>query len=266
MDHFRLIDEMIKAVENSRKTINKNKADRVRSVEEKDLLVTVSTLWFKKIRPGVLGYVDEYDLQDVDLHLRNVFDATAKAARRTVYKTNLSGAIKSLKTLRGLMPASIDAVASKSVGDTPLDFSSLVSEAKMQQLMTKRWNECVICIDSGASLASVVMMGGLLESLFISRANHLDDLSVLLKAKRAPQYKGKPKQLREWTLNSYIEVGHELGWIGDTAKSVSNALRDYRNYIHPQTEYSSGKTIEQQDAVLLWGISKILMQELLRLP
>lgn len=133
----------------------------------------------------------------------------------------------------------------------------------MQAIMERRWNECVLCLNGGAYLAAVVMMGGLLESLFVSRQNRLVDKTQLIRAMRAPQHKGKTLPLQEWTLNHYIEVGNELGWIGEAAKRVGAVLRDYRNYIHPQAEYAQPVTLGEQDARLIWDVTKSLTRQLL---
>jgi hypothetical protein len=71
-------------------------------------------------------------------------------------------------------------------------------------------------------------------------------------------------QLREWTLQDYIGVAHELGWITVAAKDVGVVLRDYRNYIHPQKELSHGVSLTTPDAVILWEIGKSISRQLLK--
>jgi len=108
------------------------------------------------------------------------------------------------------------------------------------------------------------MMGGLLESLFVSKQKEIADKGVLIEASRAPQCKGKKVPLQRWTLNDYIEVGNELGWIGDAAKRVSTVLRDYRNIIHPEIEHAHKASVELADARLMWSVTKSLILELLQ--
>jgi hypothetical protein len=148
--------------------------------------------------------------------------------------------------------------------DAPPSFKTLVSDVRMQQINERRWNECVICLRYGAPLAAVVMMGGLLESLFVSKQKEFPDKGAMIGASRAPQHKGQKLPLQKWTLNDYIEVGNELGWIGDAAKRVSTVLRDYRNIIHPEVEHAQKASVEPSDARLMWSVTKSLILELLR--
>lgn len=69
---------------------------------------------------------------------------------------------------------------------------------------------------------------------------------------------------KEWTLHNYIEISHELGWIGETAKSVGVVLRDYRNYIHPYKELTSGAQFTNDDATFLWTVFVTLTDQILR--
>lgn len=265
MDHFGYVDEALKAVSDARKVIRKGRSRQVQSREERDHMKTVATLWFEKLRPAVVQYVSASGVEEVDAALRAVFDATAKAAARSTYDRALGDARKALLGLRKVMPTTPVGSPAKGADDTPPDFSPLATDPKMQAIMVRRWKECVACNRAGAHLAAVVMMGGLLESLFVSKANHLADKSILAKAKRAPKDRstGKAMPFQKWALNDYIEVGNEIGWIGDSAKAVGVVLRDYRNFIHPQAEYSKGQTVKEQDARLLWDVTKALVRELL---
>jgi len=111
------------------------------------------------------------------------------------------------------------------------------------------------------------MMGGLLEALFVARANKLPDKSVLFRASGTPIDKqtNKPIALQNWMLAAYIAVGHELQWISKSGKDVAGVLREYRNYIHPEKERSHGVALELDDARMLWGVTKTLTRELLNM-
>src|SRR5216683_1057185 len=74
----------------------------------------------------------------------------------------------------------------------------------------------------------------------------------------------QPMSLKDWTLQDYIGVAHELKWITVAAKDVGVVLRDYRNYIHPQKELSHGVSLTTPDAVILWEIGKSISRQLLK--
>ena len=264
MDLHAHIDDAISAVARARKVIGGGSSKQVTSAEDRDHMRTVAQVWFQKIRPVVQSSAEAAALEAVDAPLKRVFDSTAKAAARSTYESCLKTGRAALLKLRESLPAVAKPAAPiQPTTDVPPSFAPLASDPRMQQIMERRWAECVCCLQAGANLAAVVMMGGLLESLLVSKQNRLTDKSPLIKAARAPQFKGKTLPLQEWTLNHYIEVGNELGWIGDAAKRVGVVLRDYRNFIHPQAEYTQQVVLVEQDARLMWDVSKSLTRELL---
>ena len=93
-----------------------------------------------------------------------------------------------------------------------------------------------------AHLAAIVMMGGLLEALFVARVNQLADKSILIKAPSAPKdaKTGKVVPLGEWMLKSYLQVGHDVGWLTQAQRDLAAVLGEYRNYVHPEKERRHG--------------------------
>ena len=68
------------------------------------------------------------------------------------------------------------------------------------------------------------MMGGLLEALFVARANKMPVKDPLINAAAAPKDKstGKTLNYQEWMLDSYIKVAYELKWITESAKNIAD--------------------------------------------
>lgn len=125
---------------------------------------------------------------------------------------------------------------------------------------------CAGCVEKGFPLAGIVMIGGLLEALLLTRVNLLTDKEAVFKAAAAPKDKlGKTLHLKDWGLKDFIDVACELKWITETHKDVSVILRDYRNYIHPHKEYQHRKRIEASDAGLLWDVGKNMLRQLLKI-
>ena len=114
-------------------------------------------------------------------------------------------------------------------------------------------------------MAATVMMGGLLESLFLARVNREPNKKPVFTASSAPKdsKSGSPLTLRDWTLNDYIAVAHELGWITQASREVSQVLRDYRNYIHPQKELAHQLSLSIPDAKMFWEVSKAIAVQLI---
>jgi hypothetical protein len=109
------------------------------------------------------------------------------------------------------------------------------------------------------------MMGGLLEALFVARANKMPEKTPLTSAVNAPKCKssGKTTNYQDWMLDSYIKVGHELGWITDSAKHVADAIKEYRNFVHPAKELRYGVKLGLNDSSIFWQVTKALAKQLL---
>jgi hypothetical protein len=180
---------------------------------------------------------------DIDAAYQTIFKSTHKHATRTTY----------------LVAGKIEIT----IG--PAARCALAADVTMQASLVRRWRECHVCIVAGAHLAATVMMGGLLEALCVARVNKMPDKSPLFKAKSTPldSKTGKPLQLSEWTLRPYLDVAHEIGLLTRSGKDVGAVLRDDRNYIHPQKEYSHSVVLGPHDAVMFWDLTKNLVRQIL---
>lgn len=97
------------------------------------------------------------------------------------------------------------------IDDKPPDFSPLVQDAAMQEILNRRWAECLVCIAHAAPLSATVMMGGLVEALLLARVNREANKAPIITANTAPRDKsGKTLMLTEWTLKGFLDVAHEL--------------------------------------------------------
>jgi nucleotide-binding universal stress UspA family protein len=208
--------------------------------------------------------MDAEVVAQIDVPYRTILDAADRDSAKNTYIDAAKLAKRALTEARSraLTPAATAPAAYTT--DSAPNFAPLVSDPTMQGILERRWDECKRCIDANAPLAATVMMGGLLEALLVARANKLSDKSKLFKATATPidPKTKKSVDLRQWTLGPYIDVGHELKWISNSAKHVAVILRDYRNYIHPEKERSHGITLSCDDALMFWEVTKTLSREL----
>lgn len=257
------IDACLREVEKARNRVARIRTKQVTSADDRDYLKSVAYSWFKSHRPTLVATIQEELLESVDSMLRLVLGATSRSSAKSTYLSALRDSKRALTELRGaaLVPNRAIGIASDAVPD----FSGLASEPVMKQILERRWRECQKCIDAGAPLAATVMMGGLLEALFVARANLMANKGPLFRAKATPvDFKTKkPLALTEWTLRPYIDVGAELGWISSSGKDVAAVLRDYRNYVHPEKERAHGVNLNEHDSGMFWGVTKSLTRQLL---
>jgi hypothetical protein len=238
------------------KSLASVRSKQIHSVEVRSHFKAVAGAWFGTYRVAAPGQ----DLSRIDANFRLLRTAAEKLPS-TVRIRKIAKILRSdLVTLQ----TAVVAAAPNATGDPPPSFAK-VPDPVMQQVLTRRWNECLVCLSAGAPMAATVMMGGLLESLFLARVNRELDQRPIFTANAAPKDSktSNPKSLREWGLADYIAVAHELGWISQAANDVSDVLRDYRNYIHPQKELSSQAALTPDDARMFWVVAKEMATRLL---
>lgn len=255
------LDEAIRSVSQLRKVLGRVTGLQVRNEEERLLVKATALAWFRQHQP-VLRRYHSIDPAAIDRQFGELMEASERASSRRRYLGQLDVLRTALIQLRTKVLAERPAASD---GDEPPDFGPLITDAKMQAILRRRWTETRACISARAHLAAIVMMGGLLEGLFLARVNQLTERRPVFTATSAPKDKNqKTLPLGEWVLKNYIEVGHELEWIGRPAKDVGEVLRDYRNYIHPAKELSHGVMFSDGDTDVLWRVFTSLAGQLIR--
>lgn len=258
------IETCLRELDAARGRVSRMRSVQITRAVDRDNLRAVAYAWFQSHRPQMAGTVANETLEAVDAPLKSVLESTNRSAARTTYLKALKEAKDALSTVRGA--ALVPPASTQNVSDKAPDFSPLASDQVMKDILARRWSECCRCIQADAPLAATVMMGGLLETLFVARANIMPNKASLFTATQAPKDKKTKKtlELSQWTLSPYINVGHELGWISKPAADVAGVLREYRNYVHPEKERSHGVHLNSNDAAMFWDLTKSLATQLLR--
>lgn len=239
------------------KGLNAKRARQVRSQDQKDQLGAVALAWFQSYKPIILSARPLADLAQLDFGFRQLLEAS----QRSPSSGKMLLISKQLE--HGLVVLQTEGIASPTrsppTTETAPAFSA-IPDPVMRQILVRRWKECVSCLTAEAPLAATVMMGGLLEALFLARVHRESNKRLVFTAASSPKdIKSKqPLPLKQWMLKDYIAVSHELGWIPQAVHDVSQILRDYRNYIHPQKEFSSQLSLTLGDAQILWAVCKAI--------
>ncbi len=243
--------------------IQRQRSRQIRDSEQQSLLKALAHAWFSSHRAAIATNANDTILTPVDTQYRWILDAAERHTTRTAYLDRFKDTKAALIHLRGELLTAPSSIPGTS--DTPPAFDPIVGDPIMRTILTQRWDECLRCMNAGAYLAATVMMGGLLEALLVARANKLPDKSPLFTAQSTPKdaKTGKPLDLRQWMLASYIDVAHELGWITRSAKDVAVVLRDYRNYVHPEKQRSHAISLVEADARMFWEVVKELSRQVL---
>jgi hypothetical protein len=114
------------------------------------------------------------------------------------------------------------------------------------------------CLIGGSSLAGIFLCGSILEGILLGVATK--NAMIFNQSSQSPKDRNQNvKPLHEWTLNSLINVGHDTGFLGLDVKKYSHALRDFRNYIHPYAQVSSGFNPDMHTFKISWHVLKAAM-------
>lgn len=147
----------------------------------------------------------------------------------------------------------------KEFSEVSLD--KLELDGTVTEVLESRLNEIKKCMEAGAPLSTIFLCGSLLEGVLLGVA--LKNKEEFNKAIRAPRDKDQiVKKFHDWNLNNLIEVSCELGFLKEDVRKFSHSLRDFRNYIHPYQQLSSGFNPDPQTAKISWQVLKAALYQL----
>ena len=254
------IDAAVDAVTRLRSFLHKNKQRQVRNADERALIKATAQSWFKSHRPTLAALQADPSFTAADHGFASMLEWADQNTTRAKYRDLLQAIKGHLVKLR-----SSGVLVAPSAEPAQPQFQLLISDPRMLGILDRRWKETLACQRVGADLAATVMLGGLLEALFLARINRLTNLAPVFTASKAPKDKaGKARPLKEWGLKDYLDVANELGWIRQSAKDVGEVLRDYRNYIHPEKELSHGVTVVAEDTSMFVSVFSSIAQQIIK--
>lgn len=260
-----IFDGALEEATRARTMVSRIKTNQVRGIDPKASLKATALTWFNTHKRELLDQGVNLEFAEIDCAYTTVLEATSKLAAKRTYLDALRQVKQLLVRLRTEALTTNPSAVTPPTDDVPPDFSPLAGNEEIRGILTRRWHECCKCVNADAHLAAIVMMGGLLEALFVARANKLSDKSPLVNAAAAPKDKvtGKTLNYQDWMLDSYTKVALELGWITGSARNVADILKEYRNYVHPEKERRHGVVLDLNDSEMFWSVTKSLVRQLL---
>jgi hypothetical protein len=166
--------------------------------------------------------------------------------------------------LRALIPDDLAPTADeiafldKDLGN--IELSAVPVPLTFQEVIKHRRDEIELCLKAKAPLAVIFLGGSTLEGLLFAVAE--SNPKQFNQATAAPVKDGKVKPFGEWTLYNLIAVSRELGLVGVDVLKHADAVRDFRNYIHPRQQIRENFTprmftAEMADKVLRAAIADL---------
>lgn len=129
----------------------------------------------------------------------------------------------------------------------PLElFDQLRIADELRESIRARAAEAQSCFRVRAYLSVVILCGSILEGLCL--AVGMRDPQRVSRAFSARFKKHAPSAIEDLNLFEWLAVLGQLGEISPTVEKYGHALRDFRNYVHPQRQIRSGFTPDEHNA------------------
>lgn len=142
-----------------------------------------------------------------------------------------------------------------------LDLTRLALDANFQQVINQRVDEIQRSLSIKTPLATIFLCGSTLEGLLLDAGTK--EPQKFNNAQSSPKdKKGKVKPLHDWSLESLINVAHELGMLSLDTKKYGHTLKDFRNYIHPRQQVVQKFNPDEHTARMTWQVLQAAIADL----
>ncbi len=142
-----------------------------------------------------------------------------------------------------------------------LNVDLLGLDPAVNDIIKMRLKEVESCVKNDAPLASVIMIGSILEGILLGIASSYP--REFNQTQCAPRdTEGRVRKFHEWTLNNFIDVASEVGFLKEDVKKFSHAVRDFRNYIHPYSQMASQFAPDKQTALICFQVLKAAISQI----
>lgn len=134
-------------------------------------------------------------------------------------------------------------------------------EGAVSDILQERIREIERCFPAGAYLSVILLAGSTLEGLLLGLASKYP--KQFNSSKSSPKdSNGKVKPFQDWSLSTFIDVARDIGLIQYDTHKFSHSLRDFRNYIHPFQQMSSGFSPREHTAKICLQVLKAAIYEI----
>ncbi|EQB62624.1 MAG: hypothetical protein RBG1_1C00001G0203 [candidate division Zixibacteria bacterium RBG-1] len=161
--------------------------------------------------------------------------------------------IRTLRDLAGLK-AKLDGGEISPI--TPAKEFSFVRDTSLRKIVERDYGWLYKSLAVEAWKPVIILAGGLIEGLL------LDKLSTDETKARSSSKAPKENDLKKWDLDNLIDAAVDLSYINIGVEKLSDAVRHYRNLVHPGNELRSGLKIEPEEARIAVEVLNMIIREL----
>lgn len=184
----------------------------------------------------------------------NPFDFPGNMRRGLEYSVSglLLRIIKDLSALKNSLDSSEETSPL-----TPKKNFSFIGNSDLRVIVERDYVWVNKCLAVEAWKPVIILSGGLIEGLILDTL--LADQDKAKSSSKAP----KETDLKKWNLENLIDVAVELSIINPGAEKLGDAVRHYRNLIHPGNELRfSGLKIEPEEARIAVEVLNMVIRDL----
>lgn len=134
-------------------------------------------------------------------------------------------------------------------------------EAALTEALAARMSEAHACIEGKAYLAAVILSGSVLEGLCLGYGSRTAER---VNRAYASQYGKSAPQFHAWKLRDWVEVLGRLGDLSPNVEKFGQALRDFRNFVHPAEQLAHRFTPDQHTARIGFQVVVAAIEDLVR--
>lgn len=143
-----------------------------------------------------------------------------------------------------------------------INIQSLPIDGCIMPFLEDRVKEIKGALSIKSSLSAIFLIGSTLEGVLLGIATRHPALYNRAKSSPKDDKTGKVRNFNEWTLNNFIDVSFEIGFIKEDVKKFSHVLRDFRNYIHPYQQMSYGFRPDEHTAKICFQVLKAALYQI----
>lgn len=140
------------------------------------------------------------------------------------------------------------------------EISALPRELTTQQVVQARIMEIERCLEAGAPLAVIFLVGSTLEGLLMELT--MAHSSMFISSPAAPAARGVTKPIQTWTLAELIAVARQLGVLSEDVARHADQVRNFRNYIHPRQQLRESFEPRAETALIAYQVLKAALVDL----
>jgi len=218
-------------------TLGTSKANKLRSFWDSEGDSVVS-----KVMSAML---DEYEA-DCDLNKKKVDSELLVKVRDIV--SRISGGQQSAKSAQTADDFLKHEFTIPNIQKLPIEQPAI-------PIVESRLAEARKALGAGAYLSVIFLCGSVLEAVLLGAAQK--EPARFNRAASSPKAgDGSVNRFYEWSLAQFIDVACEIDLMKPDVKKFSHGLRDFRNYIHPYEQMSSGFTPDEHTAKMCFQALK----------